>query len=105
MSNPFEVPIGDEQEANLGPTAEFVSTLLDEAEYFADVENWALEHHGFTAEGVQALVHPETGPINFWHVLEHGLSMRSLAMPCIALMCACRCRCTGRLSLGESVLT
>jgi hypothetical protein len=92
MSNYFEIPVGDEQDSSTvdflkrEATAELVNTLLDEAEYFADVENWALEHHGFTAENVRGLVDEENGPINFflagyapeWEKIDWEAAARSL---------------------------
>lgn len=42
--------------AKLAETTEFVNKLLDNAEYFSDVENYGLEQGGFTPEGITDMV-------------------------------------------------
>lgn len=37
-------------------TAELIETLLDDAEFFSDVEDFALENHGFTAENIPVMI-------------------------------------------------
>lgn len=42
--------------AKRAETTEFVNRLLDDADFFSDVQDYALEHEGFTPEGIRDMV-------------------------------------------------
>lgn len=54
-------------DAKRSETAELVNLLLDAAEFFSDVETWAIEHGGFTVENLQEAI-GEGGPIHLYLV-------------------------------------
>jgi hypothetical protein len=53
-------------------TSKLVETLLDDADYFGDVESFALEHHGFTPENLQECV------AEFLQTLPYGVDVENV---------------------------
>lgn len=74
----------NEKAIGLNAAAELLEALLDDAANFADVENWALEHHGFTVENLKALIDEDTGPVNLidydfaYDEIDYEAAVRSL---------------------------